>query len=113
MKSPMVVIVVGSCDSCEMVERHLSAAHAKRKIACLIAKNDSSDGSNAIRWAVEEGLDAVMLADHSRSVETLEAIASIHGYSVISVIAFRPGAQDRRIIEQARIAGAVVWEVDR
>ena len=110
-KSTMVVAVIGNRNSADSraVTNALKQAHDKRPICCMIAVNDHGDGVNAFRWVVEHGIDAVMLADESSVLETLEAMQVLHNACTMSVIAFRPDEAGRRIIEQCRAAGAVIW----
>ena len=110
-KSTMVVAVIGNRDSADVqaVTSALRQAHDKRPICCLIAVNDHGDAENVLRLAVASGIDAVMLADDSRLLETLEAMQVLHNASIVSVIAFNPDEEGRRIIEQCLAAGAVIW----
>lgn len=110
-KSPMVVAVIGSRGGADVqaVTSALRQAHDRRRICCLIAINDHGDGVNAFRWAVEHGIDVVMLVKESKTLETLEAMQVLHSASTMSVIGFRPDESGRRIIEQCRAAGAVIW----
>ena len=110
-KSPMVVAVIGNRNRADAQEvtRALKQAHGKRQICCLIAAIDHGDAENVLRFAVASGIDAVMLTDDSRLLETLEAMQVLHNASIVSVIAFNPDEEGRRIIEQCRAAGAVIW----
>ena len=110
-KSPMVVAVIGNRNGADVqaVTSALRQAHDKRPICCLIAVSDHGDAENVLRFAVASGIDSVMLADESRMLETLEAMQVLHNASTMSVIAFRPDEAGRRIIEQCRAAGAVIW----
>ena len=110
-KSPMVVAVIGNRNRANnsAVTSALRQARDKRLICCLIAAIDHGDAENVLRFAVASGIDAVMLADESRILETLEAMQVLHNAGTMSVIGFHPDESGRRIIEQCRSASAVIW----